>query len=157
MPNDDYKLLLAELNEVKTKIAIADFFISTFKQQDSDTLEKIELLKQRVDVIDAKLYNELKDIDRNITQRVVNVEQTVSILNTKLDNVSNNSFLSFTNNLDPKKWVLIITTVLSIMLGNNIVDNVVTDGLVKDPTKETIIQQLNILNQQLKDLETKEK
>ncbi len=157
MPNDDYKLLLTELNEVKTKLAIADFFISTFKQQDSDTLEKIELLKQRVDVIDAKLYNELKDIDRNISLRVANVEQTVLTLNTKIDNVSNNSFLSFTNNLDPKKWVLIITTVLSIMLGNNIVDNVVTDGLVKDPTKETIIQQLNILNQQLKDLETKEK
>lgn len=144
---NDYKQLLSELTDIKTKIAIADFFISNFKQQDVYTLEKIELLKTRLDVLDTKLQNELRDIDVKIVQRIVIVEQTLTNLNAKIDNVSNNAFLNFTNNLDPKKWAAIVSIIISFMLGNGVVDNVISDNI--DPRKDNINQNVEKLVEEL--------
>lgn len=142
MDDGTYKYLLVELNDIKTKIAIADFFITNFKEQDHTTLEKIEALKIRLDELDKELDLQVQNLDKNIVQRIIAVEQNITNVASKMDTFSNNKFLEFTNDIDSKKWVTIISVIISFMLGNGVIDNTITDRITPDDTSSAKIEKL---------------
>jgi hypothetical protein len=135
---DDYKEVIKELSEVKIKVAIADFFITSFKEQDYETLKKIELLKKKVEVLDNKLFSELKTIDEVVTTKINTLEHSILLTNSKLEKISNNAFLEFTNNMDYKKWVGLVTAIISVLVSAGVLDNTISSTVSKDDLNKAV-------------------
>lgn len=134
--SDEYNSLKEELNKVKTKIAVTDYFVNSFKEQDVETLRRLESLKERVLKLETSSYNQFKDLERVIDSRIESIEKRVIALNKSLTPVAENSLLQFTNNMDVKKWTALISIIISVLASAGILDNLVSSNVRNDSNED---------------------
>lgn len=138
-----YIALQKEINELKTKLAVTDYFINNFKEQDIKASAKIEALSEKITALETKLYNDFKDINRTIEINTTNLEARITKIQESVGSVAQNSFIQFTGEMDIKKWIQIISVIASILLSVGVLDNYVSSSI--DPSNSKIEKQLERL------------
>lgn len=138
-----YIALQKEINELKTKLAVTDYFINNFKEQDIRASAKIEVLSEKITALETKLYNDFKDINRTIEINTTNLEARITKIQESVGSVAQNSFIQFTGEMDIKKWIQIISVIASILLSVGVLDNYVSSSI--DPSNSKIEKQLERL------------
>lgn len=134
---EDYKEIFAEINDIKTKLAVMDYFIASFKEQDTKTIEGLESLKQRLNELETKVYTSVKDIEYKIESKIGHVENKIDEVNST---IKSNTFLEFTSSMGAKQWgilIAIITTVLST-IGS-------IDSIVGNSSSDRLLDQIETL------------
>lgn len=138
-----YIALQKEINELKTKLAVTDYFINNFKEQDIKASAKIEVLSEKITALETKLYNDFKDINRTMEINTANLEAKITKIQESVGSVAQNSFIQFTGEMDIKKWIQIISVIASILLSVGVLDNYVSSSI--DPSNSKIEKQLERL------------
>lgn len=138
-----YIALQKEINELKTRLAVTDYFINNFEEQDTKALAKIEVLSEKITSLETKLYNDFKDVHRTIEINTTHLEAKVTKIQESIGSVAQNSFIQFTSELDIRKWIQIISVVASILLSVGVLDNYVSSSI--DPSTSKIEKQLERL------------
>lgn len=138
-----YIALQKEINELKTKLAVTDYFINNFKEQDIKASAKIEVLSEKITALETKLYNDFKDINRTMEINTANLEARITKIQESVGSMAQNSFIQFTGEMDVKKWIQIISVIVSILLSVGVLDNYVSSNI--DPSNSKIEKQLERL------------
>jgi len=138
---DDYNLF-KEINELKSKLTVIDFFITNFKEQDVLTGENVTKLRDRVQQLENKLYNDVRDIERKIDEKITKLENKLESMENSMDPLIHNSFLIFTKTMDLKKWITIAGIVVSVLTSVGVLDNVITDNISNDGELNDRIEKL---------------
>ena len=139
---DDYKQILKDLNELKSRLSILDYFVDSFKEQDIETIAKINSIAERLQQLEWKHAQEIKDIQRNIQSKIDNLEKSVGSIKESIDPVVNNSFLKVTQTMDMKKWILLITGTVSILTSAGVLDNAISDNISQEDVLNERLEQL---------------
>lgn len=132
LDNTQYEKITEELNNLKTRLAITDFFINNFKDQDLETIRKLDELKERVYNLENKLYINFQEMENSMNSKVSALDIKISQLTTNIAPLASNSFLLFTNSMDFKKWISLLGLIISIFTGAGIVDNAVSGKISQD-------------------------
>lgn len=133
-----------QISDLKGKLTVMDFFVTNFKKQDLNTIENVDKLKIRVQNLENKLYNDIKDIERAIETKITTLEDKLTRMEEAMDPLVNNSFLMFTKTMDVKKWGAILGIVVSILTSVGVLDNVIADNISDSNINERIEQLLEL-------------
>ena len=139
---DDYKQMLKDLNELKSRLSILDYFVDSFKEQDGETIAKLNSIAERLQQLEWRHAQEIKDIQRNIHSKIDGLEKNVSSIKESIDPVVNNSFLKVTQTMDMKKWILLITGTVSILTSAGVLDNAISDNISQEDVLNERLEQL---------------
>ena len=139
---DDYKQMLKDLNELKSRLSILDYFVDSFKEQDVETIAKLNSIAERLQQLEWRHAQEIKDIQRNIHSKIDGLEKNVSSIKESIDPVVNNSFLKVTQTMDMKKWILLITGTVSILTSAGVLDNAISDNISQEDVLNERLEQL---------------
>lgn len=120
---DEYRQLYDELNTLKSKLAVNDYYIGNFKEQDVDTLAKLEVLKDKIDSNNQKLNERISAFEhelRSLKERINSIESNVN-------SVSSNTLVQFTSSMDLKKWITVCGLLFSFLASAGIIDTAITN------------------------------
>lgn len=152
--NEEIKELLNEINTLKTKLAVIDFFINSFKEQDDKTIINIDTLKEKVNVLDNKISSSLRELEYLIETKITLVETRLKELDSNVSTIKtiayslppSSNLVNSTLDITPKKWAYIIVAVISIIGTFGGVDTIVSSSKDKN-TRQDLINQIEELIQ----------
>jgi acetyl-CoA carboxylase alpha subunit len=125
----EHQQLFSEINELKTKLAVTDHYISSFKEQDTNTYHYIDELKSRVSKLESESYNNLQDLQRDLSARIERLETKLNHISDDMASVADNSILKFTSQMDVKKWVTLIGIAFSILTSAGLIDTAINNQI----------------------------
>jgi len=137
-PSDEYKIILDEINSLKTKLAVTDYFINNFKDDSLSSINKLEELKERVQSLEIKLYNNFQDIERSIKENTHNFDSKITVIQSALTSLTSNNFFNFTNNLDIKKWITFGGLFFSVLTSVGLFDDFLRKDISQDELQNKI-------------------
>lgn len=153
--NEDLRQLFKDLNELKSKVIVTEFFLKSFKDQELITTERLETLKQKLDTLDNKIYNNFKDIQRDseietqdIHRQLEQLKSQIGSIEINITKLSKSSLLSFgatEGPIDYKKWITIGGILISILTSAGLLDNFLSKNNTKETT-EKVEQLLDLIN-----------
>lgn len=153
--NEDLRQLFKDLNELKSKVIVTEFFLKSFKDQELITTERLETLKQKLDTLDNKIYNNFKDIERDSAIKIQDIHRQLEQLKSQIGSIeinitklSKSSLLSFgatEGPIDYKKWITIGGILISILTSAGLLDNFLSKNNTKETT-EKVEQLLDLIN-----------
>jgi len=138
LPSDEYKIILDEINSLKTKLAVTDYFINNFKDDSLSSINKLEELKERVQSLEIKLYNNFQDIERSIKENTHNFDSKITVIQSALTSLTSNNFFNFTNNLDIKKWITFGGLFFSVLTSVGLFDDFLRKDISQDELQNKI-------------------
>jgi septal ring factor EnvC (AmiA/AmiB activator) len=159
----EYKELLEKYNLLYSKLAVIDYFIVDFKEDQSTSIHKLEGLAEVMKDLSVKTNDYSKDRNANIKkiqhleQRILNVECNIIEIEGRLSLITNsleslekkitttqlvhrNPLLSLRiieliNAMDLKKWAALVGIFISILTSAGILDGLIDEQ--KDNSKGT--------------------
>lgn len=148
--NDEYREFNKDLQEIKTKIAVTDYFLSGVKEQDVITTTRLEELKNKVSELENTYFVKFRDTEQKLEYNINSFKDEISRIKTSLEviekSISSNTLLQLTNNMDAKKWLTLIGILLSILTSAGIVDKAIFNNGDQTTINENI-QKLLELNE----------
>lgn len=142
--NEDIRSLLTEINDLKTKLAVIDYFISSFKEQDSKTIQDVEVIKDKLLSLETKVYNSLRELEYSIETKVGKIETQINNIDDNMSELKGNNLLEFTSSMDAKKWSVLITILITILGAVGGIDSLVASTRDND-NREQLLEQIESL------------
>lgn len=134
--SEDFKDILELITLLRIDIKTIYKDVDSFREQDKDTIRKLEILRERVSKLESNSYNQFKDLERHIEKKVNAIEAKITGLHESLEPVTENSILQFTTNMDMKKWAALLSIIISVLASAGILDNVVSSNVAQDSNAE---------------------
>lgn len=142
--NEEYIKILEEFSSLKTKLAVTDYFINNFKDTELNTVRKLDELKERVTILETRIYNNFQDVERSINDNVNKLDNKITALQASIVPLNNNNFLQFTNSMDLKKWVTLFGIIVSVLASAGVLDNVLSSNVTEEQLNNKIEQLIKL-------------
>jgi hypothetical protein len=136
--NEKYKELIEKYNVLYSKLAVTDYLITDFKNQQTADIAKLEELKEKIVAMDHKAASDLKDFEFSTTKKFLDLENKILSTESKVTSLNNNSFIQLTNTMDLKKWATLFGIIISLLASAGVLDNFISSSFTEDQLNNKI-------------------
>ncbi len=119
----DFREIEKTVNSINSKILLIDYVLKALKEEEIPEIKiSINFLQSSLNEINSKIQTDISSTNNKFQDKIQTISEKVETINLSLSSVKNNSLLKFTNDLDIKKTIALITVIISILSSAGILD-----------------------------------